>query len=140
AAPVAGHAAHAVVRLAVAVERDVEVEVKLGVGGERAVNYLEGARFQQPVGRDDDAADAVVLDEELNYFGGVVAERRLAARKPEVCDGGHRRGDARDLFEGQVAGAVQLLVVEAGLTLRVAARGDEEYDRAQTLLASRGAQ
>src|SRR5438270_11067519 len=64
ARPIAGHAAHTVVRLAVAVERDVEVEVKLRVEAERAVNDLEGATLQQSVGRDDYASDAVVFDEE----------------------------------------------------------------------------
>src|ERR1043165_9445952 len=140
AAPVAGHAAHAVVRLAVAVERDVKIKGKLGVRAKRAFDDLEGAAFQKSIGGDDEAPDAVVLDEETDDLRGVVPKGRLAARKPEVCDRRHRRGDARDLLEGQVAGPVQLLVVEAGFALRVAARGDEEDERAESALASGRAQ
>jgi hypothetical protein len=86
---------------------------------ERAFDDLERARLQKPVGRDDDAADAVLFDEEADDVRRVVAQGRLAAREPEVCDCRHRSGDALDLLEGQIAGTVQLLVIETRLALRV---------------------
>src|SRR5215204_2678756 len=107
---------------------------------ERVVHQRVRAAFQEAVRRDDDAADAVVLDEEAYHVVHIWPERRLAAREPEVCDGGHRPRDALDLLEGQVARAVQFLVVEAGLALRVAARRDEEDDRAEPSLTARGAE
>src|ERR1044071_2702727 len=108
--------------------------MQLRVCVERALHDVISALFDEGIRGDDEAANAVASDEEVNNFGGVVAQRGLATREPEVCDGRHRGGDLFYLREGEVARAVQLLVVKAGLTLRVATRGDEEDDRAEPLL------
>ena len=59
-------AANAVVRLAVAVERDVEIEINFGILPERAPDRFRDVRFDDGVRRDDDAAHAVAAHEEID--------------------------------------------------------------------------
>ncbi len=96
---------------------------------------FKGARLDERVGRNDDTAHLIIFDERINDFRQVAAQHRLAAGKPEVCDGWHRLRDLLDLIEGHVAGLIQFCVVKAGLAESIAARSDEENQRAETLFA-----
>src|SRR5207237_1204084 len=77
--PVAGHAAYAIMRRAITVERDVEVEIDLRIATQGSLDDLIDVSFDQRIRRDDDAADAVVLDKEINDLAEIAPQRRLAA-------------------------------------------------------------
>jgi hypothetical protein len=51
------------VSFAVTIERDVEIEIERRILSEGAIDDVVNTRFDQSVGRNDDAIDAVVCDE-----------------------------------------------------------------------------
>ena len=138
--PIARHAADAIVRLAVAVERDVQIEIELRIVSEGAIHDVVNTRFNESIGGNDDAIDAVVCNKEIDDVGEIASQRRLAAGKPEIRDRRHRPRDFLDLRESQVARLVQLFVIEARLAERVATGSDEQDHRAESLFAFRRSQ
>src|SRR4028119_626602 len=65
----------------------------------------------------------------------VAAQRRFAAGEPEVCDGRHRARNSFDLRKRHVARLVGFVPVKTGRAPGVAARGDEQDQRAETPFA-----
>ena len=66
-------------RRAITVERDVEVEIDLRIATQGSLADLIDVSFDQRIRRDDDAADAVVLDKEINDLDEI-------APQPDPCD------------------------------------------------------
>lgn len=108
--------------------------------GQGSVNNFIDAGFDQTVGGNDDAVDAIIPYKHIDDFRDVAAQRGFAAGEPEVGNPGHRARDFFDLLEGQIPRLIQLFVIETRLTKRVAARSDKKNDGAQTLLALAGTQ
>src|SRR5260370_23758942 len=129
------HAANAIVCFTITVQRDIQIKIQGRMRFQRVVDNLVNASLNQPVGWNNQATHAVVTNEHVDDLRCVVTKSWLAARKPKV---GYRRHRARNLFyllESHVARTVQFLMIEAGATKTVAAGGDKQNHRAETLFA-----
>src|SRR5215813_4039493 len=62
----------------------------------------------------------------------------LATGKPKISDSWHCARNLFYLVKGHIARLVQLGMIEAGLTKRIATRGHEENYRTEALFAFRG--
>ena len=79
------------------------------------------AALDQRVCGDDDPVNFVPAYKRIDDFRNVAAQGWLATREPEIGNLRHRPRDLVELFEGQVARLIQLLVVEARFAERIAA-------------------
>src|SRR6185369_4705033 len=64
--PVSGNTPNAIVRFAVTVESNVQIEIDRRVVSEGAVNNVINTLFDNSVGGNDDAVDAVVCNEQVD--------------------------------------------------------------------------
>src|SRR6185369_2838346 len=87
--PVAGNAADAIVRLAITVECDIQVEIYCRVVTESAIDDVVHARFDESIRGNNDAIDAVVRNEEIDDVGKIASQCWHAAGEPEVSDRRH---------------------------------------------------
>ena len=62
-------------------------------------------------------------------------ERRLATGEPQVSNRRHRARDLCDLRAGHVARMIELFMIKAGATERVAARGHKQDQRPEAPFA-----
>ena len=106
---------------AVAIERNVQIEIEFGMGSEGPVNNFINPGLDQSVGRNDDAIDTVLINKHLDDFRHIAAQSGFPAGEPEVGNCGHRARDLFDLLESQVARLVQLFMIETRFAKRVAA-------------------
>ena len=123
-------------RLAQAIQRDVDVELESWVPGERALRDFIDPAGLQAVRRKVDVLNTVIADKQIDDFRQVFPERRFAAAEPEIRKCRCRPGQLNDLVPREIPLMIQLVPVETGLARRIAVRCDKENDRIQFSLAA----
>ena len=130
-----GYAANTIMRLALAVERDIQIQVERTMWTEGVVDNFIDPRLHESVGRNDEAPHSIIANKTIDDLRNVMTQRWLAAGQPQVSYWRHGAGDLLDLLERHVAWSIQLFMIEARAANRVAARSDEQNHRTKALFA-----
>ena len=102
---------------------------------ERVFGDLAHAFFDQSICWNNQTSHPVIKDKHIDHVRNIMTQCWFTSGKPQVSDRRHGAGHLLDLFERQVAGLIQLFVIEACPTNRIAAGSNEENHRSEALFA-----
>ena len=116
---IARNAAHRIVRVASAVQSDIDVHLKVLIFIEAVFRDLENPAGLQAIRRQVDVADTVVADKQVNNLRKFAPQGRFAATEPEIGKlwRGLRQPD--NFIPGQVTLLVEFIPIETRVTRRI---------------------